>query len=192
LFLRLPAIESVKFRSAPGAIGSDDDDDADTTTVFTNRDGSLRDDRPALLVTSTSHTPDEDLDVLLRALELYELEAIKAASNDDGDDSTTTTRDESNSRRRRRLPRVVVLVTGKGAGKDAFERSVDRLERRGTLGTHVCVRTAWLDLEDYPRLLGASDVGVSLHESTSGFDLPMKVVDMFGCDLPVLALDFES
>ena len=69
-----------------------------------------------------------------------------------------------------RLPRLLVVVTGKGPQQETYLRRLGRLDLR-----RCAFRTAWLQPDDYPRLLGAADLGVCLHTSSSGLDLPMKV-----------------
>ncbi|KAI0239840.1 Chitobiosyldiphosphodolichol beta-mannosyltransferase [Lamellibrachia satsuma] len=139
-------------------------------TTFTERSSdsglvSHRDQRPALLVSSTSWTEDEDFSLLLNALEQYEEKC-----------------DEDGSL----LPNIVCVITGKGPLKAHYEAVISEKTWR-----HVTVCTPWLEAEDYPVLLGSADLGVCLHMSSSGLDLPMKVVDMFGCGLPVCAVNFN-
>ena len=119
-----------------------------------------------ILVSSTSWTEDEDFSVLLAALVGYEA-AVKAG--------------------RINLPRLLVVITGKGPQK---ERYLAEIERLGLL--NVDIVTPWLESQDYPVMLGAASLGVCLHTSSSGLDLPMKVVDMFGCGLPVAAVAFPA
>ena len=118
----------------------------------------------ALAVTSTSWTPDENMHLLLEAASMYEERACTMP-----------------------LRSLVIVITGKGPLREIFERTI-RL--RTQAWKHVRISTAWLSADDYPRLLGAADVGISLHSSSSGLDLPMKVVDMLGCGLRVCALSF--
>ena len=148
------------------------------TTLFTKAsikkgkttDIELRGDRPALLVSSTSWTPDEDFSILLRALN-----NLQALIDDYSNKNST-------------YPRVLVLVTGKGPQKAEYLPLLNEFNK-----THLSIKiyTLWLEPVDYPKLLGCATLGISLHTSTSGLDLPMKVLDMFGCHVPVCALGFS-
>jgi beta-1,4-mannosyltransferase len=133
---------------------------------------SMRPDRPAVVVSSTSWTPDEDFTVLISALDEYQNLLTSASA-------------------RHALPPLLVLVSGKGG--PLLSSFVETVSQRETSGQwrDVTVRTTWLAMEDYPVFLGSADLGVSLHSSSSGLDLPMKVVDLFGCGVPVLARGFK-
>lgn len=128
----------------------------------------LREDRPKIIVSSTSWTPDEDFAVLLEALILLEEKLNTHGKKDQCP------------------PKVLVVITGKGPQKAYYESKMSKLTMR-----NVHVMTIWLEAGDYPKFLGCADLGISLHTSTSGIDLPMKVLDFYGGELPVCARNFE-
>ncbi|PYQ72469.1 MAG: hypothetical protein DMG01_24035 [Acidobacteria bacterium] len=88
---------------------------------------------------------------------------------------------------RRRFPDLVILVTGDGVRRAEFERRFAGLPAR-----RVQLRARWLEPEDYPRVVGSADLGLCLHRSSSGLDIPMKVADLFGAGVPVCALDYGA
>lgn len=88
-------------------------------------------DRPALLVSSTSWTADEDFSILIHALKLYEENAKQPNAN---------------------LPKVLVFITGKGSLRAAFEKRISRLQQSWN---YVRCSTVWLESADYPKLLGS-------------------------------------
>ncbi len=147
-------------------------------------------------MSSTSWTPDEDFSILFEALQLYDAAAQAACGPPTASPA--------------RFPRLLVVVTGAGPLRARYEAAAAACRL-----PYVAIRTAWLAAEDYPRLLSAADLGISLHASSCGLDLPMKarrarrnpalrrlpltalalplqVVDMFGASLPVAALEFAA
>lgn len=118
-----------------------------------------------IIVTSTSFTPDEDISILLGALKIYE---------------------NSFNKFDKELPKILCFITGKGPLKSKYMKEVKEYKE----WNRVHIEFVWLSSEDYPKLLQLCDYGVSLHTSSSGLDLPMKILDMFGSGLPVIALNY--
>jgi beta-1,4-mannosyltransferase len=122
--------------------------------------------RLPLVVCPTSWTPDEDFDLLLEALERADRALIAERGKEPPAD-------------------LAILMTGRGALRSEVEK---RLARRDF--KRVAVRTAWLEPADYPVLIGMSDAGLCLHQSSSGLDLPMKLSDFRGAGVPACAFDY--
>jgi beta-1,4-mannosyltransferase len=123
------------------------------------------------VVCPTGWTEDEDFDLVIEAVRYLEdrIRGWEAGSAD------------------RRFPELVILVTGDGHRRAKFERRFAGLPAR-----RVQLRTRWLEPEDYPRIVGSADLGLCLHRSSSGLDIPMKVADLFGAGVPVFALDYGA
>ena len=136
--------------------------------------------RSKLVISSTSWTADEDFFPLLVALDAYEASA--SASSPSASVQSTDTHARASS-----LPPLLVLITGKGPLRAPFERAI-----RQRSFQHIHVRCLFVPAADYPTLLGCADLGLSFHASTSGTDLPMKIVDMLGCGVPVLAKGYRT
>ncbi|XP_054951328.1 putative glycosyltransferase ALG1L2 isoform X3 [Pan paniscus] len=78
------------------------------------------------------------------------------------------------------------LCEGKGPLREYYSRLIHQKHFQ-----HIQVCTPWLEGRGLPPLLGLVDLGVCLDTSSSGLDLPMKVVDMFRCCLPACAVNFK-
>jgi beta-1,4-mannosyltransferase len=123
------------------------------------------------IVCPTSWTEDEDFDLLIDAVRHLE-ERIR------GWEAGSSTR---------RFPELVILVTGDGRRRAEFERRFAGLPAR-----RIQLRARFLEPDDYPRVVGSADLGLCLHRSSSGLDIPMKIADLFGAGVPVCAIDYGA
>lgn len=121
-----------------------------------------------LVIMPSSWTEDDDIGMLLEAVERCEV-LIDARERERG----------------RAFPSVALVLTGDGPMR---ERYLPRIAARE--GRRITVSTGWFSSEDYTTLVGCADLGISVHRSTSGVDLPMKICDLFGGGVPVCALNY--
>lgn len=82
---------------------------------------------------------------------------------------------------------ITVYITGEGVKRKELEAELQALRASGVL-----VDTSFLPENEYWNLIDRADLGLSLHRSSSGLDLAMKVVDLFSASVPVCALDYSG
>jgi len=123
------------------------------------------------VICPSSWTEDEDFDVIIEAVVRLEERIRGWEAGAPG----------------RRFTQLVILVTGDGQRRIEFERRFAGLPTR-----RVHLRARWLEPEEYPRVVGSADLGLCLHRSSSGLDIPIKIADLFGAGVPVCALDYGA
>lgn len=105
-----------------------------------------RPDRPALLVSSTSWTPDENFEILLDAMGAYELRGKELAALH----GHAEVRKEPQAKIEK-LPKLLVILTGKGPLRQQYMKRVEKLQENWEWVRCVSL---WLEAVDYPILLG--------------------------------------
>lgn len=149
--------------------------DADALWTKVAASAGLGPDPIPLVVCPTSWTPDEDFDLLLEALERAD-RMLTGGGGSLGSPSAEPPR----------APQLAVILTGKGALRETFEARAARRHFKS-----IAVRTIWLEPADYPVCVGMADLGLCLHQSSSGLDLPMKLADFRGPGVPAAAFDYS-
>ncbi len=122
--------------------------------------------RPAIVVAPSGWSDDDDFDLLLDALREW--------------DARLSRRPAPGA-----APHARFVLTGEGERRREIEA-----ELRACSWRRIEVVTAWFPPEEYPAALAGADLGLSLHASASGLDVPIKLSEMLGCGVPVLCLDY--
>ena len=135
--------------------------------------------KPIVMISSTSWTPDEDFSLLLDSFIKTEEMILEHIEDKDQKSIVNMTKDK--------IKKILFLITGRGPLRDKFMKKVAEAKLK-----YFEVKSIWLESDDYPKLLSLVDLGISLHYSSSGIDLPMKVVDMFSGCLPVASIYYDT
>jgi beta-1,4-mannosyltransferase len=137
----------------------------------------MRQDRAVVLLSSTSWTADEDFTLLTKALSNLDKSIAKRRGSESPRKKLNHAKRFSDQQVSDVCTRVVVVITGKGPMKEQFMSDWNESQREGspTKLNLITLVTVWLEIGDYPLMVGCADMGICLHTSSSGVDLPMKV-----------------
>lgn len=83
--------------------------------------------------------------------------------------------------------KLVLVMSGQGPCKQNWQRRFER-----THFNNINVIFKWFEAKDYPLIVASADYGICMHNSTSGVDLPIKILDLQSCKVPVLAYEYSS
>jgi beta-1,4-mannosyltransferase len=81
---------------------------------------------------------------------------------------------------------IYLFITGKGPMR---LETMKRAQKKPLC--KVKISSLWLSSEHYRQLVGFADFGLSFHASSSGYDLPMKVVDYLAGGIPCFCLRYK-
>ena len=115
-----------------------------TKNIFTFLDSngkvSNKNNKPFLMISSTSWTPDEDFNLLLDSFILTEKKLRNSFD---------------------KFKKVLFIITGRGPNKNEFFKKLSTQNLK-----LFDVKSIWLDRYDYPKILGNPNLGICLHYSS--------------------------
>ena len=118
--------------------------------------------RPLLFVVSSSWSHDDYFELLIETVKKYSAKVENKRS-------------------------LLFIMTGAGPLRTQYSRVFSGLNL-----PKIAFEMHWFKMSDYPKIIGSVDFGISLHNSTSGFDLPIKALDYMACEVPCLAFDYSK
>jgi beta-1,4-mannosyltransferase len=110
-----------------------------------------------LFIVSSSWSADDNFPLLINAMALYQRVQTQNVN-------------------------LIFVFTGTGPLKSHYASILKSLQFK-----NIKIILQWFKTEDYPKIVACADYGISLHDSTSGCDLPIKILDYFGCEVPAIA-----
>ena len=82
---------------------------------------------------------------------------------------------------------IILIMSGSGPNKKDWSRKFLSQNFK-----KIKIYFKWFTDEDYPLICGSVDFGISLHNSKSKVDLPIKILDVFACETPAIVYYYSD